>query len=255
MKYAIDTMKNALVSILGDNVVSIYLYGSVAMDDFKLGWSDIDIICFIKHIMSEEQAEELVELRQNLLKLDQNNTYFRSFEGAIVSLEEFYNEEYTRVVYWGTSGQRITNNYVFDVFSRYELMNDGILLYGNDIRQSLCLPTYLQLREGVMQHLETIRKHAITTNQSLYSCGWLLDTARCLYTLRTGQVISKTMAGYWALEQELCPVEEDLRKTIMIRNEPMKYKNMPEVVSWLSLLGESVQVFANVLEIELEQTK
>jgi len=59
----------------------------------------------------------------------------------------------------------------------------------------------------VERHYGAIRKHAVTTDESLYAAGRLLDIARCLYTLRTGKVIARTQAGRWALEQGLAPDE------------------------------------------------
>ncbi len=257
LKQSIEIMKNSIVSILQDNIKSIYLFGSVPMDDFKLGWSDIDILCLTPTIITDEQAQKLVMLRQSLLMGNKDNVYFRSFEGAIVSLDEFITNEYTKVVYWGTSGQRITDNYFFDAFSQYELIKDGILLYGDDIRSKFILPSYCQLRDEVIRHYEVIRKYAVNTDKSLYSCGWLLDIARGIYTLQTGSVISKTKAGEWALEQNICPIEieSELIKTLEIRNNPLKHKNNEDVQTWLTTLGHAIQLFADVLEEEIEQTK
>ena len=44
MQCAIDKMVREISSILSDVKPSIYLYGSSVLDDFKLGWSDIDIL-------------------------------------------------------------------------------------------------------------------------------------------------------------------------------------------------------------------
>ena len=41
---AIQIMTNEIVTVLADNKPTIYLFGSVALDDFQLGWSDIDIL-------------------------------------------------------------------------------------------------------------------------------------------------------------------------------------------------------------------
>lgn len=76
------------------------------------------------------------------------------------------------------------------------------------------IATYKQLREEVIKHYHTIRKHAVKTNESIYSCGWLLDIARGIYTLRTGRIISKTRAGEWVIEQGLCPIEKEMIKTL-----------------------------------------
>jgi hypothetical protein len=106
----------------------------------------------------------------------------------------------------------------------------------------------------VIKHYKTIRLYAVKTNESLYSCGWLLDIARCIYTLRTGRIISKTKAGEWVIEQKLCPVEEEMIKTLEIRNNPLVYKKREDIQTWLSSLGPVIQEFADVLEIEINQT-
>ena len=88
--------------------------------------------------------------------------------------------------------------------------------------------------------------------KSLYSCGWLLDISRCIYTLRYGGVIAKTQAGIWALEEHVFPEEEALRKTIEIRRQPLVFKGRETVQQWLKGLGPVVQRYADVLEQELE---
>ncbi len=250
MNRSIDVMVNKLCSILGDNIISIYLYGSVVMSDFKLGWSDIDILCLTKRVLSEPEAERLVNLRQDLLAEDAGNQYYRSFEGAILSFDEFREKEYERVVYWGTSGQRITDNYGFDAFSLFELIKYGDLIYGAEIREQLKLPTREELLDNVQRHYQTIRKYAVRTDDTIYSCGWLLDISRCIYTLRYNDIISKTKAGEWALEENLCPDKECMLRTLQIRKNPLKYKEDEAVKKWFCSLGESVQLFADVLEEE-----
>ena len=108
-------MKNHIVKILLDNKPSIYLFGSVVLDDFKIGWSDIDILCLTKLEITDVQANRLLNLRQVLLT-EYKNTYFSLFEGGFLSLNGFINGNNDTVVYWGTSGQRITDKYYFPPF-------------------------------------------------------------------------------------------------------------------------------------------
>lgn len=247
-------MKNAIVDILDDNVAALYLYGSVVLDDFKLGWSDIDLLCLTQIPMADEQAGALVSLRQTLMEKYPENQYFRSFEGGILPLNVFISRGSDKVVYWGTSGQRITDRYYFDSFSMYELISDGVLLYGNDVREKLTLPTIEQLKNDIIRHYQAIRKYAVETNESIYSCGWLLDIALGIYTLRTGKVIAKTAAGEWALKENICPVAETLRKALEVRKNPLHYKNSDSCKKWASTLGSEIQIFADVLEYEIRQT-
>ena len=55
-KWAIDNMVWAISDILADCAPSVYLYGSSVQDDFRLGWSDIDILVLTEQQMSQEQA-------------------------------------------------------------------------------------------------------------------------------------------------------------------------------------------------------
>lgn len=253
MKESIETMKNAIAAVLGDNPAALYLYGSVVMDDFKLGWSDIDFLCLTQTSMTEEQTVVLVSLRQGLAEKYPDNQYFRLFEGGILPLHVFLGKGSDKIVYWGTSGQKITDTYYFDSFSMYELISDGVLLYGNDVRGQLTLPAFEQLKNDVIRHYQTIRKYAVKTNESIYSCGWMLDIARGIYTLRTGKVIAKTAAGEWALKENICPAAETLSKVIEVRKNPQQYKNSDSFNKWASTLGKDIQVFADVLEHEIQQ--
>lgn len=244
---SIEIMKNSIVNILINNNPSIYIFGSVVLDDFKLGWSDIDILCLTKTAISKEQASILLNLRQELLKKYHNNLYFRSFEGWFLSIDEFIKERPCTVVYWGTREQMITDKFSFDLFPMIEVIEYGHLIYGEEVRNQFKYPTNNHILKAVKNHYHTIIKYALKTDKNLYSAGWFLDIARCIYTLRTGKIISKTKAGKWAWEHKLVPDVEIMEKVISIREEPMKYKDDNEIMEWLETLGDPIQRFADVL--------
>ena len=235
-------MTNEIVSILADNKPTIYLFGSVALGDFRLGWSDIDIVVLTECEITDEQANVLVGLRQDLLERYPDNLYFRLFEGGMRSVSAFLNDANERTVYWGTSGQRITDTWKLDSFGMVELLDSGILLYGDDIRSEMVYPTYGQMRDDITRHVQTVRKHGD-------SVGWLLDIARGIYTLRTGKVIVKTAAGEWALENGICSDEVALQKAVTIRKEPQIYSKEDKTVD----RGIVVR-FADVIENEFTET-
>ena len=248
---SITRMTKEMISTLGGNVHSIWLYGSVVQDDFRLGWSDIDILVLTEKQVAESQAEELVRLRQTLAADAPDNPYYPLFEGIITNIDEYLSGIFSRLVYWGTTGQRITDRYRPDPFSQYELATVGKSVYGSDDRSIFIVPDREILTEAVRSHYETIRKYAQQTDERLYSCGWLLDICRGIYTLRNNDVISKTQAGIWALREHIFPAEDPLRKTIEIRKEPMACKNREDIRQWLKGLGPVIQQYADVLELEL----
>ena len=250
---AINRTVREISHILADCEPTIYMYGSSALDDFKLGWSDIDILVLTEKQISESQANSLVGLRQAMLSKEPDNLYYRSFEGGMLTKSAFLAHAPDRVVYWGTSGERITDNYVFDSFSMAELIESSVLLYGKDIRKELKYPDFHELYADVKRHYETIRKYAQSTGRSFYSFGWMLDIARCIYTLRTGKIIAKTKAAEWALSNNLCPVPDALRFSLKVRRNPLEYKYDKETLDYSETLGEPVQRFADVLEKELKE--
>jgi len=234
---AIQIMKNEIVSILDDNNPSIYLFGSIVLDDFHLGWSDIDIVVLTESVINKQKTDKLVMLRQSLLERYPGNPYFRLFEGGMLSADAFLNGRNERAVYWGTSGQRITNSYRMDSFGMAELLDKGIRLHGVDIRNKMTYPTYAQMRDDIANHVKLARKYGNTV-------GWLLDIARGIYTLRTGKIIAKTTAGEWALENGLCPDTDAMRRAIQCRKEA--YAN-PE----MKMDNTVIQRFADVIDREL----
>ena len=65
---AIQTMTAEIAAVLTDNKPTIYIFGSVALGDFKLGWSDIDIVVLTEHEIAEQKATILVNVK-NLRKI------------------------------------------------------------------------------------------------------------------------------------------------------------------------------------------
>lgn len=145
----------------------------------------------------------------------------------------------------------MTDRYAFDSFGMVELIGNSILLCGRDIRKKLHAPDYHELYADVKHHYETIRKYAQVAERNFYTFGWLLDIARCIYTLRTGKIIAKTSAAEWALEKKLCPDVDALRYALKVRKDPLKYKDDPLTFDYAQTLAESMQRFADVLENEL----
>lgn len=251
-KPAIQTMTSQIAAILSACSPSIYLYGSCTLGDFRPGWSDIDMLVLTRTQISEEQARKLVSLRQYMLEKEPGDPYYRSFEGGMLTLAAFAGHTADRVVYWGTSGQRITDSYDIGALCMSELLETGTLLYGEEIRGSLPRPSFSDVKENIQRHYEGIRKYGGQTGRSFYSFGWLLDISRGIYTLRTGKIIAKTAAGEWALQEGLCPDRAALEKALAVRREPLLYQDDEETLDYAAKLGNSIQRYADCLEIELQ---
>lgn len=250
---AIAKMTNEIAAITEGRLRGVWLYGSVVMDDFRPGWSDIDFVALTDGPPSGAQAERLLTLRQDMLKREPDNPYYRSFEGIIACFDEYRSRSFSTLVYWGTSGQRVTGRHARDVFAELELARYGRTVYGSE-PWSFPAPEREELVRAIRAHCDSIRKYAVQTDESLYSCGWLLDIARCVYTLRYNDVIAKTQAGLWALEEHVFPDEAPLRRALEIRQDPQACRDDEAARQWLKSLGPTVQRYADVLERELDST-
>ena len=252
MEHRILPFLKRMNDLLDGHLLSVHLYGSCVMDDFQFGWSDIDILCFTDRPIPACKSEALMMLRQTMVD-ETGDPIFRSIEGALVCADEFSQDQFTTVIYWGTYAQRVANHYTLDAFSCHSITHFGHCIFGKDFSHLIPHTTFADLVYEMRRLLTTIRIHVKETGDSLYSCGWLLDIARCLYTLRHQTIISKTEAGKWALEQHLCPEPQQMEQTLIVRQNPSESLKSPSIHAWLQTLGPSIQKFADVLENELRE--
>lgn len=246
MRLAINTLAVSIYRILADAQPSIYLYGSVTTEDYHHGWSDVDLLVLTQDMITESQANALVNLRQRLAASDPDTPYYRLFEGGMLDLGSFLTGESTRVVYWGTTGERIKGNHAFSAFDRASLLQNGQLLLGKDVRRHIDMPEYDEIVAAVADHLAAIRQHG-RGSRSIYAYGWLLDIARGLYTMVNGRLTTKTDAAQWILDQHLCPCPAELSMALTVRRQPELIRD-ESVLDYAEGLTEAIQSFAALLE-------
>ncbi len=249
MRLAINTMAVSIQRILAEADPSIYLYGSVTVEDYCPGWSDIDLLALTQSPITMVQAEALLHLRQTLAARDPDTPHYRLFEGGMLDLGSFLTGVETRVVYWGTTGERLRGRHVLTAFDRASLKQNGQLLLGRDVRRHIDMPDHPEIISAIRSHLASIRAHG-KGERSLYAYGWLLDIARGLYTLATGRMTTKTAAAQWALDERLCPCPGELSMALALRRNPTMIEG-EQVLDFALTLTKAIQAFADVLEAAL----
>lgn len=251
MQASIEKMTREICCELQDKQCSIYLLGSASLGDFREGWSDIDILCLTDGEVDNECMERLVDLRQRMLRKEPYNPYYRLFEGMILPLEGAVSGCETCAVYWGTSGQRIRRDAVIGVFERLALLEHAQLLHGEEVRHLFARPDRREIRAAIQAHCAGIARVCCQVPVSMYTSGWMLDIARCLYTLETGKLIGKTQAGEWALVRGLCPEEEVMESVLALRRAPKQYGLD---CAWRETLPASITRYCNYLLDTLART-
>ena len=246
LRLAINTMAVSIDHILAGAQPSIYLYGSVTAEDYRPGWSDVDLLVLTQSPITEPQANTLLHLRQILAQRDPATPHYRLFEGGMLDLGSFLTGEETHVVYWGTTGERIKPRHNFSSFDRLSLLRTGQLLLGRDVRRHMDAPTYDEVLADIRAHLQTIREHGQGA-RNLYAYGWLLDIARGLYVVMNGRPVTKTDAAQWALDERLCPCPAELSMALTVRRQPELIRD-ESILTYAEGLTEAIQEFADLLE-------
>ena len=250
LRLAVNTMAVSIYRILEANSPSIYLYGSVTAEDYQHGWSDIDLLVLTADPITAAQADALVNLRQALANRDPDTPHYRLFEGGMLDLGSFLTGEETRVVYWGTTGQRIKTTHGFSAFDRASLLQTGQLLLGRDVRRYIEMPDFGAIQSAVADHLAAIEAHG-AGGRSIYAYGWLLDVARCMYTLVNGRLTTKTAAAQWALDERLCPCPAELSMALTVRRQPELIQDA-SVLDYAEGLTDAIQTYAALLRQALK---
>lgn len=242
---SINIMANELKNVLIEYEPTMILYGSVVLDDFKLSLSDIDFILLTEKSLDIKVAQAIVNLRQVLTDEHNGNSYFKLFEGVIIPKSAFINNTKENIVCWGISGQRIINKYEMTPFDKMVLLEYGKLIFGDDFRNLIKYPS----RQEILNAIKV--QYDIVCEYGNYGISWFFDIARCLYTLRTNNVISKTKALEWASKQNLILNNEVIQKALQIRRNPEYYLLDESTQDWMKTTKPYIKEFLSVLKNEI----
>jgi len=200
-----------LHSILQDNLVGIYLYGSLAMGGFNPKTSDIDVIFVVKERLPREKSRRIIEYLKGICSPE------RRLELSIIGVDIVQNPTYPIMVYlhyeyWGNIFEDEEDNEILS--NLYTTRKRGFCIWGVPINNIFSkIPEKYHLR-SVIEDLQHTRKllhesqEHVGYNIVVY---WVLGSCRVLAFIREELVLSKVEGGLWGLA-----------------NLPKKYHNLLE---------------------------
>lgn len=192
---------------LRENLVGIYLVGSIASGDFDLD-SDVDFLVVTNTELTEENMKPLQDIQ---IKIHDIDCYpAKHLEGSYISIGDLNN--------WGIVGQK--KLYYFDNGSttyeqsthdnkwhvRWILRERGIILVGQKpetILRAIPLKELLNEIRTTMLQVMKLFEDEINRSLSFFNSRFgqsfaVLTYCRMLHTLHTGTVQSKKAAVKWA---------------------------------------------------------
>jgi predicted nucleotidyltransferase len=207
LREVLNTFVLAIKAELAENLVGVYLVGSLASGDFDLD-SDVDFLVVTNAELTETNRKSLQEIQVKIHDIDCYPA--KNLEGSYISIADLNN--------WGTLGEK--KLYYFDNGSttfeqsihdnqwhvRWILRERGITLIGQKpetIMQSI--PVYELSNEikTVMLQVMKLFEDEINRPLSFFNSKFgqsfaVLTYCRMLHTLHTGTVQSKKATVKWA---------------------------------------------------------
>jgi streptomycin 3"-adenylyltransferase len=188
-------------SVLRDNLIGIYLYGSLAMECFNPKSSDIDIILIARKRPSKEQRKKIIEHLKGVCSKS------RRIELSILREDVVQNPQYPIMVdlhfeYWGDIFENEKDNEILS--NLYTTKKRGFCVWGMPINDVFSeIPAQYHLR-SVMEDIEHTRKY-LHKNPELVGYDpavyWILGSCRILAFIREKKCFpnSKEGNGDWLI--------------------------------------------------------
>lgn len=199
----IEFYVEAIIRTLGENLLGVYLTGSLSYAAFRYETSDIDLLVIMHRPLLQAEVQAVRRIHQEIArKFDRWSKRLESSYTPIGMLSELYPPKEPRP-YWGGDGvfyeaapygnEWIINNYL--------LYRHGVALYGPDVRELIRPVDIVEVQKAsirdLFQEWEPKTKNEQWFENSHYATYFVLNLCRILYTVMNKDAGSKSTAAAW----------------------------------------------------------
>jgi predicted nucleotidyltransferase len=209
LRNVLNTFVDEIAAELRENLVGIYLIGSIASGDFDLD-SDIDFLVVTNTELTEANMKSLQDIQ---IKIHDIDCYpAKHLEGSYISISDLNNWNIVgeKKLYYFDNGSTIYEESTHDNqwHVRWILRERGITLVGPNpktILKSIPLDEMLNEIKRTMLQVLKVFQDEINRPLSFWNSRFgqsftVLTYCRMLHTLHTGTVQSKKAGAKWAKE-------------------------------------------------------
>ncbi len=187
---------------LGSDLVGLYLYGSLASGDFNPARSDID---FAAATRDELLAGAVNRLEKLHARLADGSHWTRKLEGAYVPLGTLRRHDPSASPCPAVNERRFYLASLGSdwIIQRHILREQGVVLAGPPPRELIDAVSPDEIRSAVREFLREWwapmlgNPHRLRSRE--YQAYAVLTLCRALYTLQSGEIISKPAAARWGM--------------------------------------------------------
>jgi len=194
-------------AILGDDLIGLYLDGSLALGDFDPATSDVDFIAAVARPLTPEKFDALAAMHQRIR--DSGRPFATELEGSYIHLSALRRHDPADAVFPNLERGpdevlKLKEHHSDWIIHRYSVREHGITLYGPPPATLIELVTAGDVRAATAGVLRSWwgTPAAVDYIRAAPPGGLAfiaLTMCRALYALEHGAVVSKPVAGRWAL--------------------------------------------------------
>ncbi len=199
----LDLLLKDASQVLGNQLVGMYLYGSLSSGDFDLEASDIDFLVVTTSTLPDKTVAELEVMHDRLWK--SGLKWAGKLEGSYIPKREIKRHNPRN----GPCPTVNEGRFYLDtpgsdwIIQRHIVREQGVILAGPDPKTLIDPVSDVDLRRAVRGVLHEwwfpmledptwLREHG-----SEYHAYAILTMCRALYTLENGAIVSKSTAAHW----------------------------------------------------------
>jgi predicted nucleotidyltransferase len=220
-------------SIIGNSLVGIYVYGSLAMGCFRLESSDVDIILVTEERLEKEKSKRIIDYLKGTCSKE------RRIEMSIITLATVRKPRYPMLVdlhyeYWGNIFENKKDSEILS--NLYTTKERGFCIWGRSISDVFSgIPALYHLRSVIEDIRHTRRYLHDNPEHAGYNVAvyWVLSSCRILAFMREEKVLSKLEGGQWGLanlpkkyhdliEQALSCYQGEKKETLILAREELE---------------------------------
>lgn len=190
-------LRDGLQNTLGDKLLGLYLYGSLAYDCFNPEMSDIDFIAVLLEPPSSRETQELSQLHENL---GSDSEYGKRIEGTYMTEEQVKSDEFPPGFLFYVDGSEFIKAKAGQgeldfPMHRQHLHESGLRIVGIEPSKLFLPVPWGILKSSLHQELPFINEQ--NEKDPIYA---VLNLCRVVRAFETQKLSSKKQAGEWGLQ-------------------------------------------------------
>jgi len=196
----LKTIQTDLPNIIPENLVGIYIYGSISYGDFAEGRSDVDVAAVVKRRLNKDERQKLNDWYKS--EPMTSSPWLKKLEMDYIVFEDISINIKNRMEASRFAGGKLKETAIFDgaILDWENIRSCGIVLYGEDPKSFIPETDEKLLFEALADKFQALKENIFDwVKIDLWNQVYVVvQLCRVIYALKNhGQPVSKKAAAEW----------------------------------------------------------